>query len=204
MNITPVFLLHGLGSHPITMYPLERYLNQQGYENTHSISYDPDRMDIEGAVLEVDEKMMEKADKDRDEIILIGQSMGGVIANRLHHQGWKVKKAIYIGSPLHGARMVDIVRNWFPWLARLIESKAWTPLSQKSKEYQEGNGEEEPPHDYHTISMGWWHTPWDSRVFKDETMFNPEKHTHLYQEDHCLIFMKKRLWKLVHDLITDV
>lgn len=36
-----------------------------------------------------------------EEIILIGQSMGGVVANNLHTKGWKIKKAIYVGSPLH-------------------------------------------------------------------------------------------------------
>ena len=113
MNITPIFLLHGLGSHPITMYPLERHLNHQGYTNTYSVSYNPNREDIEEAVTEVDQIMMKMADKECDEIILIGQSMGGVVANRLHRRGWKVKKAIYIGSPLHGARMVEIARvDW--------------------------------------------------------------------------------------------
>lgn len=208
---TPIFLLHGLGSHPVTLYPLERYLNQKGYTNTYSISYNPDRSDIELSVLEVDRKMLLKADKLNEEIILIGQSMGGVVANHLHKEGWKIKKAIYIGSPLHGAKMTSIVENWVPnFLLNWFKSPAWESLSEKSKQFQETEDKKtfvekfEPPHDYHTISMGWWNTEWDSRVFKDETMFNPDKHTHLDREDHCLIFMKPRLWELVHKLIDDI
>ena len=191
MSDIPVFLLHGLGSHPITLHPLERHLNKHGWMRTKAISYNPDRENIEVTVDEVDRILSFYADKESEEIILIGQSMGGVISNKMHTRGWKIKKAVYIGSPLHGARMVNVVENWFgSTLAPLMRSPAWKPLSK-------GEKSQEPPHDYHTISMGWYNSDWDSRVFKDETMFHPLKHTHLTREDHCLVFMKQRLFDVV-------
>lgn len=191
MSDIPVFLLHGLGSHPITLHPLERHLNKNGWMRTKAISYNPDRENIEEAVDEVDRILSFYADKQSEQIILIGQSMGGVISNKMHTRGWNIKKAIYIGSPLHGARMVNVVENWFGnTLASLMRSPAWKPLSK-------GEKVKEPPHDYHTISMGWYNSSWDSRVFKDETMLHPLKHTHLAGEDHCLVFMKKRLFDVV-------
>ena len=191
MSSLQVFLLHGLGAYPFVLYPLERYLNQHGWTRTKSISYNPNREDIEAAVDEADKILSLYADKEHEQIILIGQSMGGVIANRMHTRGWNIKKAIYIGSPLHGARMVNIIEYWFPnTIASMLRSPAWKPLGKCERA-------QEPPHDYHTISMGWYNSDWDSRVFKEETMLHPLKHTHLNGEDHCLVFTKTRLFEIV-------
>lgn len=41
MNNTPVILLHGLGSHPFTLWPLEKYLNWKGWKNTvHALPFE--------------------------------------------------------------------------------------------------------------------------------------------------------------------
>ena len=209
MSQTPIVLLHGLGSHPITFLPLELYLNGQGHKNTYAVSYDPNRQSIMEAVGEVTRKLIEKIDID-EEIIVIGQSMGGVIGNNLHRLGWKVKKAIYIGSPLHGARTIKTAKKWIPSIIlNVFESPAWNILENKARE-------EEPPHDYHTISMGLngesdyffegssgpeFMKNWDGKVWKDESMFSEDKHTHLEGEEHSLIFVKPRLWRLVHSLL---
>lgn len=191
---TPIFLLHGLGSHPITLLPLEIYLNSKGFSRTKSIKYNPDRTDIDSTLDEVDQKLSEYVDKYSEEIILIGQSMGGVVANKMHTKGWKIKKAIYIGSPLHGARMVNIVDVLPEFIIKFLRSPAWELLRKCERS-------EEPPHDYHTISMGWYDTEWDSRVFIDETMLDPDKHIHLKGEDHCLVFLKPKLWEVVTELL---
>lgn len=76
--------------------------------------------------------------------------------------------------------------------------------------------EEEPPHDYHTITMGLnggsdlffegssgpesW-KQWDGKVWKDEAMFSEDRNTHLNGEEHSIIFVKPRLWRLVHSLL---
>ena len=209
MTSIPIVMLHGLGSHPITFLPLTVYLKIKGYTNTYAISYDPDNQSIMEAAQEVNQKLMEKLDKGQ-EIILVGQSMGGVVANNLHQLGWDIKKAIYIGSPLHGARTIKSVRSWIPGtVLRVFESPAWNILEDKKRE-------QEPPHDYHTITMGLnggsdiffkgssgpesWKN-WDGKVWKDEAMFSEDKNTHLDGEEHSLIFIKPRLWRLVYSLL---
>ena len=191
MTDNPVFLLHGLNSYPITLYPIERYLRENGWENCYSLGYYPGQQSIEESVNEVDTKMMEKADKEKDEIILIGQSMGGLIANNMHTKGWNIKKAIYIGSPLHGARIINLAEYVFPgFIFNFLKIPAWEILRNKTLE-------PEPPHDYHTISMGWYNFDFDGCVYRDETMLHPLKHTHLASEDHCFVFIKPRLWKTI-------
>lgn len=91
-DLTPVFLLHGLGASPITLYPLEKYLNYMGFVNTHKLSYPVDKMEFEETMDYVDNEMMKLASKDYP-VILIGQSMGGVVANSLHKKGWQVEMA---------------------------------------------------------------------------------------------------------------
>jgi pimeloyl-ACP methyl ester carboxylesterase len=207
--LTPIVLLHGLGSHPISFLPMQLYLTLYGINNTHAISYDPDNQNIMEAVSEIDFKLTQKLDKNQ-EIIVIGQSMGGVIGNNLHRAGWKIKKAIYIGSPLHGARTISSVRKYIPRkILDVFESPAWNILENKDKEL-------EPPHDYHTITMGLnggsnyffegssgpesWKL-WDGKVWKDEAMFSEDKNTHLNGEEHSIIFVKPRLWRTVLSLL---
>lgn len=190
MNIQ-IVLLHGLGSHPITLKPLQIYLSSHGYRNINSIKYNPDKSDFESVLEEVDQKLKDVIDKDK-EIIVVGQSMGGVVGNNLHRKGWKVKKGIYVGSPLHGAKFIKTVKNWVPWIIlNLFKSPAWDFLENKSRDSI-------PPHDYTTISMGWWDTEFDGRVWKEETVLSQDKHIHLEGEDHCLIFAKPRLWKIIY------
>jgi pimeloyl-ACP methyl ester carboxylesterase len=190
----PVVLLHGLHSHPATFYPLERFLNKKGYLNTHAIRYNADQENLNLILNEVDEILSKKIDRE-DKIIVIGQSLGGLVANNLHKKGWKIKIGIYIGSPLHGAKLIRQVSNYVPeFIISWFRCPAWNILDGKEME-------EEPPHDYHTISMGWWDSTFDARVYKEETILDPEKHTHLENEDHGFVFLKPRLWGLVYRLI---
>ena len=116
-----VFLIHGLGptlaTHPSLM-PLEWYLNKNGYARTHRVEYPVNELDLNEMLDYVDAEMVKHTDRDNDEVILIGQSMGGVVANNLHQKGWDVKYAIYIGSPLHGARLLNTLDSILPTMIR--------------------------------------------------------------------------------------
>jgi len=69
-----VFLLHGLGSHPITLLPMELYLNYQGFRNTYKISYPVNSFcTVEESVNYVDKEIEKHADKEKDDIIIIGR-----------------------------------------------------------------------------------------------------------------------------------
>jgi hypothetical protein len=193
----PIFLLHGLGSHTITFLPMELYLNSIGYENTYKLSYPVDDYDtVDGSVDYVDKEMEKYACKDKDEVILIGQSMGGVVANNIHKKGWKVLYAVYIGSPLHGARLLNQLEKIVPTNIRDALYKKPYGILQKCTRASE------PDHDYNTISMGWFNTEFDGCVYKDEVVLNEDKHVHLCWADHRTIFANPRLWTLVGNLLT--
>lgn len=193
---TPVFLIHGLGCTPLTLYPLEKYLRWQGYTRLHRLSYPASTLRVEDAVAYVDKSMQAHADKAKEDIILIGQSLGGRIANQLHKYGWRVRFAFYIGSPLHGARLLNQLEAVMPtrirnWLYKL----PYDDLKQAKKDIA-------PPHPYHTVSAGWLSTSFDGCVYKDETMLDPAHHTHFAWSDHRTIFVDPRLWKHVHDVLV--
>jgi len=191
-----VFLLHGLGGHAVSLLPLELFLNYMGYKNTHKISYPVDYYDtVEESIDYVDKEMSKLVDKEKEHVILIGQSMGGIIINNLHKKGWFVQKSICIGSPLHGANLLNQLEAVLPTtIKNIITKKPYEILKNKEKE-------EEPPHNYHTISMGWFNSDFDGCVYKEETILNNDNHTHLSWADHRTIFANPRLWLLVHSLI---
>lgn len=195
--LIPIFLLHGLGSHTLTLQPLKIYLNYVGYDNIHLISYPVDRLELNESIDYVDQEMIKYANKKINNIIIVGQSMGGVVANNLHKKGWNIQKTIYIGSPLHGANLLNQLEQVLPtFIKDYFYKKPYDILKNKEKEI-------EPPHDYKTISMGWFNSEFDGCVYKNETILNPENHIHLSWADHRTIFANPRLWKLVRDLINE-
>lgn len=199
LNNIPIILLHGLGAHPITLWPMELYLRYKGWENIHRLSYPIDTLPFDQVLDYVDRELEKVCDK-KEEIILIGQSMGGVIANNLHKKGWIVRQAIYIGSPLHGANLLNQLERILPTKIRdYLYKLPYDYLKAKALgEYKE----EEPPHSYKTISMGWGSLDFDGCVYRQETMLNEKNHIHLKWADHRTIFANPRLWIHVERLLN--
>lgn len=199
MNIlTPIFLLHGLGCSPITLLPLELYLNYKGYKNTYRISYPASTLRLDKSIEYVDNELSEKANKSKDEIILIGQSLGGRIANELYSKGWKIKFAIYIGSPLSGARLLNQLESWVPTRIRNLLYK--TPYD----DLKIVKNKLSPPHPHHCITMGWANMMFDGCVYVDEGKIDDDNHTHLSWADHTTIFANPRLWWCVDGLLKKI
>lgn len=188
----PIVLLHGLGAHPITFKPLEYYLNCKGF-NTHNIYYPVDEHHtIQESCEYVDGQINHLK---QEKIIIIGQSMGGVIANNMYRLGYDIALGIYIGSPLHGAYLLNQLDELLPtFIKDRIHKPPYDILMNKQDE-------NEPDHDYRTISMGWFNSDFDGCVYKNETIMDPSKHTHLSWADHRTIFANPRLWFLICDQI---
>jgi pimeloyl-ACP methyl ester carboxylesterase len=195
-----VFLLHGMGATPWTLWPLEQCLRKWGgYQRTHRLSYPVDQLTFGESVDFVDELMAKHADKETEEVILVGQSMGGLVANRLHTKGWQVKVAIYIGAPLHGARLLTQLESMLPTMVRnAMYKRPYGFLMEKAREMV-------PPHPYHSISMAWPGTSFDGCVYRDEATLHPQHHTHLPWADHRTVFANPRLWwHVLHHVKTCV
>ena len=124
-----VFLLHGLGSRPITLWPLKKFLEWKGVENIHDLWYSVDKMEFEETLDYVDKEMEAHADKENDTVVLIGQSMGGLVANNMWKKGWNITKSVTIGSPLHGARLIDQVERLYPLVSTVGYTRLYTKRS---------------------------------------------------------------------------
>ena len=200
-----IVLLHGLGAHPLTLEPLRMYVSWMHYDkikSMYNIKYAADSQTLEESVLEVSSKMEKLLGSKDEEVVIIGQSMGGLVSNRLHLDGWSnILKTITIGAPLHGARFLSqleaiiptSVRNWF--------------YKQPYDSLKDKEVEQEPPHDYHNITMSWFWSNFDGCVYRDEACFVKEdntKTTHLNWADHRTIFANPRLWIVVADQLTDL
>lgn len=168
-----------------------------GYKNTHKITYPVDKLPYEECLDFLDKEMEKLADK-KEEIILIGQSMGGVYSNNLHKKGWRVKNAVYIGSPLHGANLLNQLEAVLPTRIKdMFYKLPYDYLKHKERE-------EAPPHSYKTISMGWACSRFDGCVYQKEATLEEENHTHLAWADHRTVFANPRLWTWVEKLMKDV
>ena len=189
--LMPVILLHGLAPEFMagaTLWPLEMYLRTVcGFENTHRVRYTTDNVEFDAMLDAVDEKIAEITNR-KTPIIVIGRSMGGLIANSLHTKGWNISYAIYIGAPLHGASLLNKLEGTLPTVVRNALYKVpYQHLMTKGRD-------PEPPHDYHTISMAWPLTEFDGCVFKNEATLDEKNHTHLAWADHRTVFLNPRLW----------
>ena len=178
------------------MWPLKRYLEYRGHGPCHLITYDPDSHDnVEAMVNEVDREMRRHANVMTDRVSIVGQSMGGVVANRLHRAGWDIDAAVYIGSPLHGARFINTLEQTVPRaLFRWLNKPPYDYLRRASRE-------QPPPHPYRTISMAWPFINFDGCVHRDEATLDTRYHTHLQWADHRTVFANPRLWITVNTLL---
>ena len=194
---THIFMIHGIASSPLTFYPIQVYLRNCGYKNLHGISYPVDELSFEDSLKHVNKEMEKILSNKEEEIIVIGQSFGGNISNNIHRHGWKIQNAIYICSPLNGARIISAIEGIIPsTIANILTRKAFDYLKEKGKE-------ELPPHNFHTISFGWFNGQFDGCVYEDEAKLREENHTHINWADHRTGFLDIRLFRVIYDILEN-
>lgn len=195
-----VFLLHGLGGSWWSMWPLKKWLEAKGWPRVYLLQQRLDTVtsedDLARVVEETSAAMEKHACMATDRIVMVGQSMGGIVSNRLHMHGWNIVKAVYIGSPLHGASVLGQLENILPEaVANFLKRPAYDYLKKKSRE-------EPPPHPYTTVSMAWPFTEFDGCVYRKEATFDKKSHIHLPWADHRSVFFNPRLWHVVSNEIS--
>jgi len=101
----PIILLPGYGLNKLSFWPLQQYLKTCGFNNIWAINY-PILKDNSEAFLQhihycVDEMLWRSGNQ---EVILIGHSMGGLLARQylIRFDSSKVKAIITIGTPWKG------------------------------------------------------------------------------------------------------
>lgn len=192
---THIFMIHGLGSYKLTFFPMQYYLLKYGYINLHAISYPVNSSEFQESLEFVNNKILEILPKEDDEIVVIGQSFGGLICNNLHKLGRNILKSICICSPLHGSRVVSYFDYYLPgFIKNMFNKKPYYYLRDKEKE-------EKPPHDFHTISFGLFNSDFDSCVYKSEMILDEKKHTHITWSSHMGGFLDIRLFRTIYDIL---
>lgn len=123
-----VVLLHGLGSHGITMSFLKTYINIFSDYQTHVFSYYSITSNIH-QILDHLEGLFNSNFSYHDDVCIIGHSLGGVLAAKLASSKriyCKVSQIITLGSPHSGALLanklllkIPIINNVFPIVEEL-------------------------------------------------------------------------------------
>jgi pimeloyl-ACP methyl ester carboxylesterase len=175
------------------MEGIRAWLKFKGFQHVHNLRYNVEHQTVDESVKQVDVLMQQHADKEnQDPVAIIGQSMGGVVAMRMHKEGWNVAACVTVASPLHGANLLNQLEYWLP---ECIKSRLRKIPHEflKSKEKQHA-----PTHPYRTISAGWLWSDFDGCVYKSEAVIDPMRNTHLSCADHRSVFANPRLWHHVH------
>lgn len=188
-------LVHGLGTNPLTLYPLKLFLKRKfpdveivvPWYKTSGIKTDAELVD------RVDTCLSNLIPDKSDPLVLVGQSLGGIAVMNLHTRGWNVVKAVSVGAPLHGASVLNKLARVLPWW---FDRGTYTYLRTKGHQMP-------PPHPYATISMGILSTDFDNCVYRHEATMAEEHHHHEEWLDHRLGFFHPRLWRAVFDNIRE-
>lgn len=106
---TPILLVHGYLHNSSAWIFFKNRINAAGIEDVYTINLGTPFGSIEHHARTIEKKLKEIAEvSQRDDIILIGHSMGGLAsayyATHLAEPG-KVKKVITLGAPLHGSKL---------------------------------------------------------------------------------------------------
>jgi hypothetical protein len=190
-----IVLIHGLGAGPYSLYLLKKYL-QNSFPNTLIVvpKYDTSNITSTKILLDRADIELSKYISKESPIIIIGQSMGGIVAMNIYEKKWNVLHAISVGSPLHGSRLLLRLRKFIP----MFNNGTFKYLGDKCNVVDDDNSNEKqsiPPHSYKTISCSLFNSKFDRCVFADETTLEPEYHIHLNYLDHVFCWFHPKLFK---------
>jgi hypothetical protein len=190
---TPIIILHGLGNRAWTLILLEWYLRWCGFKRVYRPQYNADT-DPEVACSYLSKPLTEFLNGNaRTPIVVIGNSMGGLVGSKLKGFGFNVSLLITINSPLNGARLLRQLDSWVP--TRVMDvcggnSQTYTYLKTTMKASI-------PNHPYKTISTSLPFMSFDGMVYREDAMIEPEHHTDIpWGSHHTVIFDPRVYWRI--------
>jgi predicted alpha/beta hydrolase family esterase len=117
-----IVLLHGLGSHGVTMRYLKAYIDLFSDYKTHAFSYYSITSNIE-QITQYMEDVFNVNFSYSDDVCIIGHSLGGVIAAKLASSKQlrcKVSQIITLGSTHKGALLANKIMNKIPFVHKVF------------------------------------------------------------------------------------
>lgn len=210
---TPIILIHGLGqdsfaigTNSISFFAVKKTLHYKGYTNIINPYYNT-KGNLDNSVKNAEEEILKYISKDT-EVIMIGHSLGGLVALKLNQNGWKTKYIITIASPLKGTKMIEYVKTdlpnslkWMeetlPTITDMLKTPIWHDLI-KLKE----NPIQKPEHPVTTISTSLLNTEFDGRVTIEDTKLDDnDDHHHFNWSEHSCILADMRLLMKISELM---
>ena len=197
-----ILTIHGLGgssfSHkPMKLY-LEKYLTSSEKINVISHSYDSTNLTFP-QVLEELESFLSNYQwiNDDEKAIVIGHSLGGIVATHLNHQ--RIKGVITVSSPHTKCDFAKFFKDTAPtfisnyFLGKMYDTLVNQPLTSTIPKIT-------------CITSSWY--PWykfDGRVYTEE-MIHPQatKTYHLEYSDHLIQLYDPRMLNLIYEAVIDL
>lgn len=114
-----VVLVHGFVCNAGMWGPLQRHLQKRGFGRIYAVSLDPFYRSVPRSLAEFESKLSHILKReDAEQAVLIGHSMGGVLARVFRHRNCaRVKACITIGAPHSGTELSR-------WVSRLENGPA--------------------------------------------------------------------------------
>lgn len=192
---TPIILLHGADGRSWGLKPIKKTLEEK-YVNVYIINYNNNGT-LDQCIDDADKQIQNIVDKNQ-EIVIIGQSLGGVIGSKLHAFGWNICLLIAIASPLKGARFINTLNSKLSTIyTRFFRRVVYDDLGANVyKEFVR------PPHPIYTISTSLpFFSNFDICVFVDETKVDDDTHYHIPYSHHALVLYSSRLKNILKKIL---
>jgi len=195
----PVLLIHGYFCNGAYWWALERYLQKRGIDNVFTINLEP----VFGSIDQYAEQVADRVEQlcaltGAQQVILVGHSMGGLVARAYVH--WfegrhRVAKIITLGSPHHGTESVRL---------SLVNGRNVRQMHRGSRWLAKLNAAENHPSPVPITSI---HSYDDNLVVPhDSSVLNHDhaKNMAVAGVGHLAMAFSRRLRKLIYQEIVEV
>lgn len=150
-----------------------------------------------GCVLSLEKDLAGQLNKS-EPLIVIGNSMGGVLAYHLPQFGWNVQKAFYVAAPLTGSAAIRwTTREVSRFMAEsLVGAEPYVYLSEFHKIPP-------PQHEYWTITPRLFTSDFDTHVWTEDSVLDPSRDLPIYFSSHFGLIADSRLWREIAGRIVE-
>ena len=185
---TPVFLLHGLGERTWTMQLFVTFLHIRGWTNVYTPHWPANTCQLEDCLDALDKEMQLYANKSQP-ILVVGNSMGGVMAHHLHTRNWNILVSYSIAAPLKGAQL-------YRHLKKILPTMIFDFFHQPGHDYLERTeAPPNPPHTWYTVSFNTLYD-FDGQVHLLDTLIYKRQHITM-TGFHFSLALDPAVWKFL-------
>lgn len=191
----PILLLHGLGERTFTFYLFLEYLRQLDITNVVTPHWPANTCQMpDECVAQLESSTAGLLNKS-EPMIVIGNSMGGVLAYHLPNYGWNVQKAFYVAAPLNGTYIVKQLREW-ERAGSINTGYARALVGKGAVDYLSSGHDLQPPnHSYWTITPRLPYLSYtDSHILVEEGIIEDTRNVPITWSSHFALAIDGRAW----------